>query len=127
MTYQPINILQKLSLFSEHWSPKIIAQLNDYHFKVVKVQGEFVWHDHPETDEVFLVIEGTLMIHFRDGDVTLNAGEMYVVPKGVEHKPSAASECQVLLIEPAGTVNTGNADDGEASEAGIGATRGDWI
>jgi mannose-6-phosphate isomerase-like protein (cupin superfamily) len=127
MPYQPINLQQKLSLFTEHWSPKIIAQLNDYHFKVVKVQGEFVWHDHPETDEVFLVIEGTLVIHFRDGDVTLNAGEMVVVPKGVEHKPCAASECQVLLIEPAGTVNTGNADEGIASEAGIGATKGDWI
>jgi mannose-6-phosphate isomerase-like protein (cupin superfamily) len=127
MTYQPTNLKQKLSLFTEHWSPKIIAQLNDYHFKVVKVQGEFVWHDHPETDEVFLVIEGTLVIHFRDGDVTLNAGEMYVVPKGVEHKPSAVNECQVLLIEPAGTVNTGNADEGTANEAGIGTTRGDWI
>jgi mannose-6-phosphate isomerase-like protein (cupin superfamily) len=127
MTYQPINLGQKLSLFTEHWSPKIIAQLNDYHFKVVKVQDEFVWHDHPETDEVFLVIDGTLVIHFRDGEVTLNAGEMYVVTKGIEHKPSAINECHILLIEPAGTVNTGNAAEADADAAGIGATKGNWI
>lgn len=104
---QPINLKDKLSKFSGHWSPKIIAQMNDYHFKVVKVLGEFVWHDHPETDEVFLVLEGRLDIHFRDGVLTLNEGEMYVVPKGVEHKPVAQNECHILLVEPAGTVNTG--------------------
>jgi mannose-6-phosphate isomerase-like protein (cupin superfamily) len=127
MPCTPINLQDKLSLLTKHWSPKIIAQLNDYHLKVVKVQGEFVWHDHPETDEVFLVIEGTLEIHFRDDKVMLNAGELYVVPRGVEHKPYAAEECHILLIEPAGTVNTGNADEGQASEAGIGATEGDWV
>jgi mannose-6-phosphate isomerase-like protein (cupin superfamily) len=99
---------EKLAKISEHWSPKIVAQMNDYHFKVVKVQGEFVWHDHPETDEVFLVLNGTLEIHFRGGAVTLHAGTMYVVPKGVEHKPVAKDECHILLVEPAGTVNTGN-------------------
>ena len=109
MNYQPMNLQEKLSKFSEHWSPKIVAQMNDYHLKLAKVQGEFVWHDHPETDEVFLVVKGKLDIHFRDGMITLNEGEMYVVPKGVEHKPVAESECHILLIEPAGTVNTGDA------------------
>jgi mannose-6-phosphate isomerase-like protein (cupin superfamily) len=109
MNYQSINLQDKLTKFSEHWSPKIIAQMNDYHFKVVKVQGEFVWHDHPETDEVFMVLNGKLDIHFREGKVSLEAGEMYVVPKGIEHKPVAESECHILLIEPASTVNTGDA------------------
>jgi len=108
MNYQPINLQNKLSKFTEQWSPKIIAQMNDYHFKVVKVQGEFVWHDHPETDEVFLVLKGQLEIHFRDGNVTLKEGEMYVVPKGVEHKPVAENECHILLVEPTGLVNTGD-------------------
>jgi mannose-6-phosphate isomerase-like protein (cupin superfamily) len=108
MEYQPINFAEKLSKFSEQWSPKIIAQLNDYHFKVAKIQGEFVWHDHVETDEVFVVIKGHLDILFRDGKVSLDEGEMFVVPKGVGHKPVAESECHILLIEPAGTVNTGN-------------------
>ena len=108
MNYESINFQEKLSKFSEHWAPKIIAQMNDYHFKIVKIQGEFVWHDHPETDEVFLVLQGTLEIHFRDGKVTLNEGEMYVVQKGVEHKPVPENECHILLVEPAGTVNTGD-------------------
>jgi len=108
MDHQSINLKEKLSKFSEHWSPKIIAQMNDYHFKLAKVQGEFVWHDHPETDEMFLVVKGRLEIHLRDGVVTLNEGEMYVVPKGVEHKPVAESESHIMLIEPAGTVNTGD-------------------
>ena len=108
MNYQPINLQGKLSKFTEYWAPKIIAQMNDYHFKVVKVQGEFVWHDHPETDEVFLILKGKLDIHFRDGKVALSAGEMFVVPKGVEHKPVAANECHILLVEPAGTINTGD-------------------
>ena len=110
--FQPINFEEKLLKFSEHWSPKIIAQLNDYHLKLAKVQGEFVWHDHPETDEVFIVVKGQLKILFRDGDVLLNEGEMFVVPKGMEHKPVAENECHILLIEPAGTVNTGDVKDG---------------
>jgi mannose-6-phosphate isomerase-like protein (cupin superfamily) len=104
-----INLAQKLSLFSEHWSPKIIAQMNEYHFKLAKVQGEFVWHSHPETDEVFFVVDGSLNIEMRDRSVTLKAGEMVVIPKGVEHRPVAQAECHILLVEPAGTVNTGDA------------------
>ena len=109
MTHTPINLTQKLSMFSDHWSPKIIAQMNDYHFKLVKLKGEFVWHRHVETDEVFLVIQGAMQIDFRAGSVELRAGEMCVVPKGVEHKPWAEKECHVLLVEPAGTVDTGDA------------------
>ena len=111
MDHQPINFSEKLSMFSEHWSPRIIAQMNDYHFKVAKVQGEFVWHAHADTDEVFVVLNGRLEILFRQGSVVLNEGEMYVVPKGVEHKPVAESECHILLVEPAGTVNTGEVVD----------------
>jgi mannose-6-phosphate isomerase-like protein (cupin superfamily) len=111
MNYSSINLQEKLTKFSEHWSPKIIAQMNDYHLKLAKVQGEFVWHDHPETDEVFVVVKGYLDILFRDGKVSLSEGEMFVVPKGVEHKPVAEQECHILLIEPAGLVNTGNAED----------------
>ena len=107
MNYQSINFKDKLAKFDEHWSPKIIAQMNDYHFKIVKVQGEFVWHDHPETDEVFIVLRGKLEIQFRDGKVVLDEGEMLVVSNGVEHKPVAKEECHLLLVEPAGTVNTG--------------------
>ena len=109
MTHQAINFQEKLQLFSDRWSPKIIAQMNDTHLKLVKIQGEFVWHSHPETDEVFIVIDGSMDIEFRDGAVTLNSGELFVVPKGVEHRPSAPRQCSILLIEPAGTVNTGDA------------------
>lgn len=111
MSFDVVNLQDKLTKFSEHWSPKIVAQMNEYHFKLAKVQGEFVWHDHPETDEVFLVVKGKLDIHLRDRVVTLNTGELYVVPKGVEHKPVAAEECHILLVEPAGTVNTGAVRD----------------
>ncbi|HRX02696.1 MAG: cupin domain-containing protein [Anaerolineae bacterium] len=109
MNYQAINFQQKLHQFSERWSPKIIAGMNDYRLKLVKIQGEFVWHSHPETDEVFIVIDGSMEIEFRDGAINLNSGEMFVVPQGVEHRPVAAAECSILLIEPAGTVNTGDA------------------
>ena len=104
-----INLREKLTLFSELWSPKIVAQMNDYYFKLVKAEGEFVWHSHPETDEVFLVMEGELRIDFRDGAVELKRGEMAVVPRGAEHRPYAQRECQILLIEPVETVNTGDA------------------
>jgi mannose-6-phosphate isomerase-like protein (cupin superfamily) len=106
--YVPISFSEKLAKFDDHWSPKIIAQMNDYHFKLVKLQGEFVWHSHAETDEVFIVLDGEVTIHFRDGQVVLRAGEMFVVPKGVEHKPVARQECQLMLVEPAGTLNTGD-------------------
>ena len=108
MTYRPINLRDKFSKFSDHWSPRVIAEMNDYQFKLVKVQGEFVWHDHPDTDEVFIVLEGTLDIEFRDGKVTLESGEMFVVPKGREHRPVAREECKLMLIEPRGVVNTGD-------------------
>ena len=107
MKHQPINFDDKLSLFNEQWSPRVIAEMNDYQFKVVKLQGDFVWHDHKDTDETFIVLEGRLRIDFRDGHVSLSAGEMYVVPKGIEHKPYAEQQAKVLLIEPRGVVNTG--------------------
>ena len=108
MPHTPINFQQKLSLFTEQWTPKVIAEMNDYQFKLVKVQGDFIWHDHQYTDEAFLVLEGHLRIDFRDGAVHLNPGEMYVVPKGVEHKPFAEHEAKVMLIEPRGILNTGD-------------------
>ena len=109
MSKKAINLQEKLSLFSEHWTPKIVAQMNDYHLKLVKLQGDFTWHSHADTDEVFLVLEGEMRIDFRDGPVHLKAGEMYVVPKGIEHKPYAEEECKIMLIETTGTVNTGEA------------------
>ena len=105
-----INLKEKLDKFSDHWSPKVIAELNDYQFKLVKIQGEFVWHNHPDTDEVFIVIEGSMNIEFENETVQLNEGEMLVVPKGIEHKPYADFECKVMLVEPRGVVNTGDAD-----------------
>ena len=102
-----VNLHHQLSLFSEHWSPRIIAEMNDYQFKLVKVKGEFTWHTHEDTDEVFLVLEGEMSIAFRDQTVLLSQGEMLVVPRGVEHKPFAEQECKVMLIEPKGVVNTG--------------------
>ena len=122
MTYQSINFENKLSLFSEQWTPKVIAEMNDYQFKIVKIEGDFVWHSHADTDETFIVLEGDLRIDLRDGHVSLSAGEMYVVPKGVEHKPYAEKEVKMLLIEPRGVLNTG---DEEASE--ITATNDVWI
>jgi mannose-6-phosphate isomerase-like protein (cupin superfamily) len=104
-----VNFTEKLAKISEQWSPKIIARMNDYDFKLVKLQGEFVWHEHKNTDEAFIVLDGELTIHLRDRDVVLRKGELFVVPKGVEHKPEAAKECHLMLIEPVGTVNTGEA------------------
>ena len=109
MEHAAINFKEKFSGFSDRWSPKIIAQMNDYHFKLVKIRGDFVWHRHDTTDEVFIALDGEMAIEFRDRKVCLKAGEMFVVPKGVEHKPFAENECRILLVEPAGTVNTGNA------------------
>ena len=104
-----INLAEKLSKIPEHWSPRVIAEMNDYQFKLVKILGEFVWHDHKDTDEVFLVIEGEREIGFRDRNVTLKAGELFVVPKGVEHITRARTECHAMLIEPRGVLNTGDA------------------
>ncbi len=108
MELKPINLQEKLVKFSNHWSPKIIAQMNDYHFKLVKFQGDFVWHNHYDTDEVFFVLDGEMSIDFRDGKVELKQGEIFVVPKGIEHKPYSENESNIMLIEPAGTINTGN-------------------
>ncbi|MDG1534068.1 MAG: cupin domain-containing protein [Candidatus Thalassarchaeaceae archaeon] len=105
-----INLKEKLSKFSDHWSPKVIAEMNDYQFKLVKIQGEFVWHNHDDTDETFIVIEGEMKIEFENETVELSEGDMFVVPKGIEHKPWAENECKVMIIEPRGVVNTGNAE-----------------
>lgn len=104
-----VNLQDKLERFSDLWAPRVIAEMNDYQFKLVKIDGEFIWHDHKDTDETFLVIEGAMTIAFRDGSVTLGAGDLYVVPKGVEHKTSAAEPCSVMLVEPRGVANTGDA------------------
>jgi mannose-6-phosphate isomerase-like protein (cupin superfamily) len=109
MNYVPLNFREKLAEFNDQWSPKVIAEMNDYQFKLVKVQGDFVWHDHKHTDEVFIVLDGQVSIEFRDGAVELSAGEMFVVPKGIEHKPFAKHECHLLLVEPRGVINTGDA------------------
>lgn len=108
MAYEAINFKEKLSLFNEQWAPKVIAEMNDYQFKIAKLEGDFIWHDHPETDETFIVLEGALRIDFRDGAVHVSEGEMFVVPKGVEHKPYAAEEVKIMLIEPRGVLNTGH-------------------
>jgi mannose-6-phosphate isomerase-like protein (cupin superfamily) len=108
MSWNAINFEQKFSQFTEQWQPKVVAEMNDYQFKIVRLQGDFIWHHHEDTDETFIVLEGSLRIDFRDGAVSLAAGEMFVVPKGVEHKPFAESEVKLLLIEPRGVVNTGH-------------------
>lgn len=116
-----INLAEKLSLFSSHWDPKIIAELNGQHVKLAKIQGEFVWHHHAHEDELFLVVRGGFRMEFRDRTVELREGDMLVVPRGVEHRPVAERECCILLFEPASTVNTGNAG-GELTK-----TRPGWI
>ena len=121
MDIQKINIKEKFTRFNELWSPKIIAQLNDYHFKIAKIEGKFVWHSHPETDEVFIVIDGEFKMQLREGSFVVAAGEMCVIPKGVEHQPVAEKECAILMIEPAGTLNTGDAGGEHTVE------KPDWI
>ncbi len=105
---EKVNLAEKFSLFDERWSPKIVAELNDTHVKIVKVEDEFVWHHHDDEDELFLVVAGRLRMQFRDGDVVLEPGELIVVPKGVEHRPVAEGETHVVLVEPKTTLNTGN-------------------
>ena len=107
MSQSVINLKEKFSKFSEFWSPHVVAEMNDYQFKLAKFKDEFVWHDHHDTDEAFLVVSGRMAIEMPDRTVELNEGEMFVVPKGVRHKPCADEECHVLLIEPRGVVNTG--------------------
>jgi len=103
-----INLAEKLQRIPDHWQPRVVAEMNDYQFKLVRIQGDFIWHDHPETDETFIVLEGNLRIDFRDGSVHIGPGEMFVVPKGVEHKPFAEKEVKMMLIEPRGVLNTGH-------------------
>lgn len=116
-----INLEQKFALFNEHWTPKIITELNDYQIKIVKVEGDFVWHNHSDTDEFFLIIDGTLFIEFESETMELNAGELYVVPQGIQHRPYALEECKVMLIEPRGVINTGEAS------SDLTATNDVWI
>jgi mannose-6-phosphate isomerase-like protein (cupin superfamily) len=116
MSRTPVNFQQKFGLLSEQWKPKVVAEMNDYQFKIVRLEGDFVWHNHKETDETFIVLEGTLRIDLRDGAVSLSAGEMFVVPKGVEHKPYAEREVKLLLIEPRGVLNTGHAGGERTAE-----------
>jgi mannose-6-phosphate isomerase-like protein (cupin superfamily) len=116
MQYQPISFARKFAKFTDRFKPRVIAQMNDYQFKLARVEGDFVWHSHETTDETFIVLDGELVIDFRDGSVTLKPGEMYVVPRGKEHKPRASSECRIMLIEPVGTVNTGNAGGSMTAE-----------
>ena len=107
--YEAINLERKLGLIGEKWQPKVVAEMNDYQFKLVRIEGDFVWHDHPNTDETIIVLDGVLRIDFRDGAVTIGPGEMFIVPKGVEHKPFAEREVKLMLIEPRGVPNTGAA------------------
>ena len=116
-----INLKSKFIEFNETWSPKVIAEMNNYQFKLVKIKDEFVWHKHKDTDEVFIVIEGKISIEFEDQIVELNAGEMIVVPKGKKHKPFATEEAKIMLVEPRGIINTGDI------ESDLTAKNDQWI
>jgi len=109
MTHAPINLAAKLSTFDEHWQPRTVATFNGHDIMVVKVKGEFVWHSHADSDDLFLVLQGRIRIDLRDGAVELGPGEMFIVPRGVEHRPVAVEEAHLMLIEPTGTPNTGDA------------------
>ena len=111
MNYKSINFSEKLKLFNEHWQPKVISEMNDYQFKIAKIEGEFIWHSHKDTDETFIVLKGEIQIDFKDGNVVVKQGEMFVVPAGVEHRPSSNKESHIMLIEPKGVVNTGEKVD----------------
>ena len=116
MMEEKVDIRKKFKSFSDHWSPKVIAEMNDYQFKIARIKGEFIWHNHKETDEVFIVIEGSMKIMFRDKTIDLKEGDLFVVPKGVDHKPIADEECKIMLVEPRGIVNTGNIKSDLTSE-----------
>ena len=113
MAISKVNIAQKMSLFNEHWRPKLVGEVDNYQIKLVKFQGEFVWHSHEDVDELFLVIDGSFTMQLRDGNIQVNQGEFIVIPAGVEHCPLAENEVQVMLFEKAGTVNTGDAETSE--------------
>lgn len=114
---EKVNLAEKFSRFSEQWSPKVVGELNGSEVKIAKIQGEFVWHHHEDADEMFLVVKGRMTIRLRDGDVELSEGEFFVVPRGVEHCPVAEAECEILMLEPKGTLNTGSAADSELTVA----------
>ena len=114
---QKVNLAQKLTLFSDHWNPRIVGELNGQHVKLAKLKGEFVWHHHDQEDELFLVLSGNLKMEFRDKTVELQEGEFLIVPRGVEHRPVAEEEVSVLLFEPASTLNTGNRPDSDRTRA----------
>ena len=109
MSLNKINFQEKFSKFTKQWSPRVIAKMNDYQFKIAKIKGEFIWHHHKDTDETFIVMEGEMLMKLRDGTIKLSEGEMFIVRKGIEHKPCAEKECKILVIEPRGVINTGNA------------------
>jgi len=113
MAYKSINFNDKFNKFNDLWSPKVVSEMNDYQFKLVKIKGDFQWHCHKQTDESFIVLDGQIEIEFRDGKVSLNKGEMYVVPKGVEHKPYAKKLAKILIVEPKNVVNTGDSIQSE--------------
>ena len=125
MTRQPISFADQLSKITDLWAPRVVAEVNDNQVKLVRIRGEFVWHAHSETDEAFIVLEGEMAIELRDGRVALTAGEMYVVPAGIEHRPVAPRECRIMLIEPRGVVNTGdggtdpNGSEGDRPQAAV--------
>lgn len=110
MEYKALNFEEKFSKLKDQWSPRVVAEMNNYQFKVVKIEGDFIWHSHKDTDETFIVLDGELRIDFRDGAVNLKSGEMFIVPRSVEHKPYAGKEVKILLIEPRGVLNTGDSD-----------------
>jgi mannose-6-phosphate isomerase-like protein (cupin superfamily) len=120
MSIRVVNIAEKFGLFNEQWSPKIIGEMNDAYVKIAKLQGEFVWHLHENEDEMFLIIKGSLTIRLRDRDLMINEGEFVIIPRGVEHMPVAEEEVYLMMLEPKGTVNTGNAESDRTVEA-------DWI
>lgn len=119
--YQAINLKDKLSKFNDLWSPKVIGEMNDYQFKLIKITGDFEWHVHQDTDKVFFTLEGEMIIDFRDGQVKISKGEMFILPKGVEMKPSAEKECHIMLVEPRSVVNTGG------TEPELAAANDTWI
>jgi len=119
MQHRSINLEEKFGLFREQWQPKVVAEMNEYQFKIVRLEGDFVWHSHEDTDEAFIVLDGELRIDFRDGAVSVGAGEMYVVRKGVEHKPYAEHEVKLMLIEPRGVPNTGDQGASRTAEGNV--------
>ena len=116
---QPVNLEEKFSLLAEEWQPRVVAELNDYQFKIVRLQGDFIWHEHPDTDEAFFVLEGELRIDLPDRVVRLAAGELFVVPRGIRHKPYAEHEVKLMLIEPRGVINTGDEGGERTAEVDV--------